>query len=245
MSFHHSPKIVTDGLVFYVNPSSKKCIDKSFTGLIVNDAVNDLTNKNRIQGKQLVFDFNDKSFLMNNTDGRLSFYRDFANVPGKVTYMCSFYLPPTSAFNFGSQYPFIFSSYDGNDGFAIYFNASNSFTNGYITFNAQAGGVNYEEIGYVLPISNSAGYDKIYTVAGTADNGVLKLYINGKFINTVTNGALSSVNSLDWIEIGFSEQIFSDTNALIRVYSSMIYNRALTDQEVLQNYNALKGRYKV
>jgi hypothetical protein len=25
----------------------------------------------------------------------------------------------------------------------------------------------------------------------------------------------------------------------------MIYNRALTDQEILQNYNALKGRYKV
>jgi hypothetical protein len=25
----------------------------------------------------------------------------------------------------------------------------------------------------------------------------------------------------------------------------MIYDRALTDVEVLQNYNALKGRYKV
>ena len=243
MSFHHSPKIVTDGLVFYVNLSSKKCYNGP-VGL-PGSPINDLTRKNRYAGSSNYFQ-SDGSLLMGDpSSGQTIWYRDFANVPGKVTYMCTFYLPPATAFTFGTDYPMIFSSYDGSDGFAIYFNASNSFTNGYITFNAQAGGVNYEEIGYVLPISNSAGYDKIYTVAGTADNGVLKLYINGKFINTVTNGALSSVNSLDWIEIGFSEQIFSDTNALIRVYSSMIYNRALTDQEVLQNYNALKGRYKI
>lgn len=245
MSFHHSPKIVTDGLVFYVNPSSKKCIDKSFSGFIYADIVKDLTNKNRLETPSLYFNFDDRSFQPYYIDGRLSFYRDFTNVAGKVTYMCSFYLPPASAFNFGSDYPMILSSYDGNDGFAIYFNASNSFTNGYINFSAQAGGANYDEAGYDLPISNSSGYDKIYTVAGTADNGVLKLYVNGRFISTVTNGTLSSVNSLSLIEIGFSEQSFSFTNAFIKVYSSMIYNRVLTDQEVLQNYNALKGRYKI
>ena len=244
MSFHHSPKIVTDGLVFYVNLSSKKCYNGPIGAINSPYKVNDLTGKNRYIGSSNGFQ-SDGSLLMAGTSNQTIWWRDFTNVPGKVTYMCSFYLPPTSAFNFGSQYPFIFSSYDGSDGFAIYFNASNSFTNGYITFSAQAGGGNYEEIGYVLPISNSAGYDKIYTVAGTADNGVLKLYINGRFINTVTNGTLSSVNSLSFIEIGQSSLSFSDTNALIKVYSSMIYNRALTDQEVLQNYNALKGRYKV
>jgi hypothetical protein len=182
---------------------------------------------------------------MGDVGNQTLWYRDFTNVPGKVTYMCSFYLPPASAFVFGTDYPMILSSYDGSDGFAIYFNASNSFTNGYINFSAQAGGANYDEARYDLPISNSSGYDKIYTVAGTADNGVLKLYVNGRFISTVTNGTLSSVNSLSLIEIGLSEQSFSNTNAFIKVYSSMIYNRVLTDQEVLQNYNALKGRYKI
>jgi hypothetical protein len=243
MSFHHSPKIVTDGLVFYVNLSSKKCYNGPL-GSTIGYKVNDLTGKNRFLVSANSFQ-SDDSLLMGDISGTSVWYRDFTNVPGKVTYMCTFYLPPITAFTFGSDYPLIFSSYDGSDGFAIYFNASNSFTNGYITFNAQAGGANYEEVGYVLPISNSSGYDKIYTVAGTADNGVLKLYINGTFISTVTNGTLSSVNSLSLIEIGFSEQSFSDTNALIKVYSSMIYNRALTDQEVLQNYNALKGRYKI
>lgn len=103
----------------------------------------------------------------------------------------------------------------------------------------------YEEVGYDLPTSNSSGYNKIYTVAGTADNGVLKLYINGRFTTTVTNASLSSTNSLSLVEIGSSSLSFSDTNGLMRIYSSMIYNRALTDQEVFQNYNALKGKYKL
>lgn len=244
MSFHHSPKIVTDGLVFYVNLSSKKCYNGPLGLPQAGYPINDLTGKNRYIGSSNYFQ-SDGSLLMGDVGNQTLWYRDFTNVPGKVTYMCSFYLPPASAFNFGTDIPFILSSYDGSDGFAIYFNAGNSFTNGYINFSAQAGGANYEEVGYDLPISNSAGYDKIYTVAGTADNGVLKLYINGRFINTVTNGTLSSVNSLSFIEIGFSAQASYDTNALIKVYSSMIYNRALTDAEVLQNYNALKGRYKI
>jgi hypothetical protein len=243
MSFHHSPKIVTDGLVFYVNLSSKKCYNGPVGGTF-GYQINDLTRKNRYIGSSNGFQ-SDGSLIMAVAGNQTTWFRDFTNVPGKVTYMCTFYLPPTTAFTFGSDYPMIFSSYDGSDGFAIYFNASNSFTNGYINFSAQAGGTNYEEVGYVLPISNSSGYDKIYTVAGTADNGVLKLYINGTFISTVTNGVLSSVNSLSLIEIGHSSLSFSDTNALIKVYSSMIYNRVLTDQEVLQNYNALKGRYKI
>jgi hypothetical protein len=243
MSFHHSPKIVTDGLVFYVNLSSKKCYNGPVGGTF-GYSINDLAGKNRYIGSSNGFQ-SDGSLIMAGTSNQTVWWRDFTNVPGKVTYMCTFYLPPTTAFTFGSDYSLIFSSYDGSDGFAIYFNASNSFTNGYISFLAQSGGSIFEETKYNLPISDSLKYDKIYTAAGVADNGVLKLYINGVLINTITNAGLASVNSLSLIEIGNSSLSFSDTNALIKVYSSMIYNRVLTDQEVLQNYNALKGRYKI
>lgn len=243
MSFHHSPKIVTDGLVFYVNPSSKKCIDKSFSGFIYADIVKDLTNKNRLQSPSLYFNFDDKSFQPYYNDGRLSFYRDFANVAGKVTYMCSFYLPPANAFNIG-DFPLILSSFDGNNGFIVYFD-STSAPNSYISFYIVQSG-NFAEVpSYALAQNNPSNFNKIYTVAGTLDNGVIKLYVNGLLINSAINNNVAAAVSLDWIEIGFSEQAFYDTNALIKVYSSMIYNRALTDVEVLQNYNALKGRYKI
>lgn len=243
MGVRYSPRIVTNGLVFYVNLSSKKCYNGPVGGTF-GYSINDLTGKNTYNGSSNGF-LSDGSLIMAGAGNNTVYTRDFTNVPGKVTYMCSFYLPPTSAFTFGSDYPLILSSYDGNDGFGIYFNAANSFVSGSISFLAQSGGVNYDEAGYNLPISDSSKYNKIYTVAGVADNGVLKLYIDGVLINTITNAGLASVNSSSLIEIGYSSLSFSDTNAFIKVYSSMIYNRVLTDQEVLQNYNALKGRYKI
>jgi hypothetical protein len=245
MSLHHSPKIVTDGLVFYVDPSSKKCIDKSFTGSIVNDTVKDLTNKNRIESKELWFDSQDKSFLMNTFDGRLSFYRDFANVSGKVTYMCSFYLPPASAFDFGSEYPFILSSFDSTQGFIIYFDTNDS-PDSYIRFYiVMANGVFATIPSYVLAQNNPSNFNKIYTVAGTLDNGLIKLYINGLLVNSLIDNNVATAVSSNYIDIGSSSEGGYLTDALIKVYSSMIYDRALTDGEVLQNYNSLKARYRI
>jgi hypothetical protein len=244
MSFHHSPKIVTDGLVFYVNPSSKKCIDKSFSGFTYNDKINDLTGKNRLLAPSVYFNFDDKSFQPYYSDARLAFYRDFTNVPGKVTYMCSFYLPPANVFNFGIDFPFIFSSTDGLNGFAIYFNASTT-PNAYISMYVALNPYSTEVVSYPLAENNPSNFNKIYTVASTLDNGILKFYVNGQLTDSTYNLGVATAITQSQIEIGFSEQAFYDTNPYMRVYSSMIYNRALTGQEVLQNYNALKGRYKI
>jgi len=244
MSFHHSPKIVTDGLVFYVNPSSKKCINKSFSGFTYNDKINDLTGKNRLLAPSVYFNFDDKSFQPYYSDGRLAFYRDFTNVPGKVTYMCSFYLPPANVFSFGLEYPPIFSSFDGVNGFAIYFDAS-STPNSNISFIIGVNPYQAEVRSYDLAQNNPSNFNKIYNVAATLDNGVMKFYVNGLLTQSDYNLGIATAVSLGLIEIGFSEQAFYDTNPYMRVYSSMIYNRALTGQEVLQNYNALKGRYKI
>ena len=122
------------------------------------------------------------------------------------------------------------------DGFAIYIDASSSFPL-YLKFFIGNGGIN--EIEY--PTSD---YNRIYYVAATEDNGISKLYVNGRLVSQNTHIHTNAV-SKDFIEIGFGSEPQYDTNASIKVYSSMIYNRVLTDQEVLQNYNALKGRYKI
>lgn len=240
MSFHHSPKIVTDGLVFYVNPSSKKC----YNGPIgLTSIINDLTGKNRFGFSQVYFQ-SDNSLLMGYAGNGVRWYRDFANVAGKVTYMCSFYLPPASAFVFGIEYPFILSSFDGLDGFAVYFDAS-SMPNAYISMYVALNPYSVEVRSYPLAENNESNFGKIYTVAGTLDNGVLKFYVNGSLTDSTYNLGVATAITKSQIEIGYSDLSFSDTNALIKVYSSMIYNRALSDKEILQNYNALKGRYKI
>jgi hypothetical protein len=242
MSFHHSPKIVTDGLVFYVNLSSKKCYNGPVGGTF-GYQINDLTRKNRYIGSSNGFQ-SDGSLIMADAGNQTTWWRDFANVPGKVTYMCSFYLPPANAFSFGLEYPPIFSSFDAVNGFAIYFDAA-STPNSRISFFIGVNPYTSEVGSYDLAQNNPSNFNKIYNVAATLDNGVMKFYVNGLLTQSDYNLGIATAVSLDLIEIGFSSAAFYDTNASIKVYSSMIYNRVLTDQEVLQNYNALKGRYKI
>jgi len=73
----------------------------------------------------------------------------------------------------------------------------------------------------------------------------MKFYVNGLLVDSLIENNIASAVSANYIDIGSSSEGGYPTDALIKVYSSMIYDRALTDVEVLQNYNALKGRYKV
>ena len=235
MSFHHSPKIVTDGLVFYVNLSSKKCYNGPLGLPQAGYPINDLTGKNRYIGSSNYFQ-SDGSLLMGDVGNQTIWYRDFANVPGKVTYMCTFYLPRNDQFVVG-EFPMVLGSLDSNaDGFAFYIDASSSFPI-YLKFFIANAGIN--EVEY--PTSD---YDRIYYIAATEDNGTSKLYVNGRLVSQNTH-IVSNAVSKNFIEIGWGSEPLYDTNTFIKVYSSMIYNRVLTDQEVLQNYNALKGRYKI
>ena len=135
MSFHHSPKIVTDGLVFYVNLSSKKCYNGPVGTINSPYSVNDLTGKNRYIGSSNSFQ-SDDSLLMVDAANSTAWYRDFTNVPGKVTYMCVFHLPRNDQLVLG-EFPMVLGSLNAvADGFAIYIDASSSFPS-YLKFYAQ------------------------------------------------------------------------------------------------------------
>lgn len=95
-----------------------------------------------------------------------------------------------------------------------------------------------------------------YTISSTTDipasinnitlvrNGSTNIpYLNGieQTSRIFTN---STVLSSGLYELGYAT-IRNKTTAYLQgnIYQTSIYNRALTSQEVLQNYNALKGRY--
>jgi len=78
----------------------------------------------------------------------------------------------------------------------------------------------------------------------TGNSNRLKCYINGSLLGVGYSGTIPSITSTtnSVFSIGNSQGIggnFSDGN----ISQVKIYNRALTAQEVLQNYNATKGRY--
>lgn len=78
----------------------------------------------------------------------------------------------------------------------------------------------------------------------TGNSNRLKCYINGSLLNVGYSGTIPSTSgpSNSVFSIGNSQGIggnFSDGN----IAQVSIYNRALTASEVLQNYNATKGRF--
>jgi hypothetical protein len=81
-----------------------------------------------------------------------------------------------------------------------------------------------------------------YAVGSYTTGGLVKLYINGTLINSA-NYAPDGVRAIyDGIYMGAEfnngPKIFNGKIAI-----GQVYNRQITDQEVLQNYNAQKGRF--
>lgn len=98
----------------------------------------------------------------------------------------------------------------------------------------EAGGINSLAISYTFNINT------IYHVVVTRDtsNNVL-LYINGSFVGS---GARSG--QFRWVTMG---RLGSGTAFCSRFnsYTNKIYNRALSAQEITQNYNATKTRFNL
>lgn len=83
-----------------------------------------------------------------------------------------------------------------------------------------------------------------FQVVGTFVSGSRRLYINGTLVNSDTLSGTIATNSGGMsvgVFGGFSGSRGYQYNGNLSV--CRVYNRALTAQEILQNYNALKGRF--
>jgi len=87
------------------------------------------------------------------------------------------------------------------------------------------------------PSSVVAGLNKPFQYAAVYNgSGAAKIYLNGTYIN---NGpVIASFDSSNALKLATG-----DAASNIRIYSFMKYNRALSDPEVAQNYNATKTRF--
>jgi hypothetical protein len=93
-------------------------------------------------------------------------------------------------------------------------------------------------------LSSAYNYNQWYQLTQTFDGTTQKMYINGSFYtSTSKSGVQNKPNRSYTIGASYTgdgnPQIF--LNAALGHY--LIYNRALTDGEVLQNYNATKAKF--
>ena len=79
-----------------------------------------------------------------------------------------------------------------------------------------------------------------YCATATRESGVCKIYLNGVLQRTVSNSSNTGANSF---RIGANTSNTEQFNG--KIYTIKIYNRALSAQEVKQNFNVYKNRFGI
>ena len=218
MSLNHSPKIVTDGLVLCLDAANRKSYPGTGTTWLDrsgNSNHGTLTNSPTFSGT------NGGIIVFDGVDDNISF-----TTSNLVVNTVSLWLYIRAAQNgaiicsgsdvYGS------SSWE----WSIFIYESN------IYFRGNAG--NFGNINY--PASNYVNKWVNFTLIRNL-NSLSYLYENGIYKNQASESSSANTNQLRIGKAGAA--------ASINVGNTLIYNRALSASEILQNFNATRGRYGV
>jgi hypothetical protein len=233
MSLRRGPSIVKDGLVFYVdaaNPESYvsgSTTTDSLVGGISCSLINDINFSTDNQGNWVF-------------DGIDDYIEVLANGNGSIFAIQDYTLDMWFKSDFNGTYDVLWS-YD-------YITHTNPFYSQHLRINTVMPGVN-GNIAYAWNINgttfDSMGAGAITTgwqnCSVTKSPVETKIYLNGilKNTKTYTSHTVSYYNQEIWI----GKSNFANGIAKGNFSSVKFYNRVLTDNQVLQNYNALKGRF--
>jgi hypothetical protein len=223
MALHHSPRVVTDGLVLCLDAASRESypgsgnIWKDLAGSNNGDLINGPTFSSA-NGGSIVFDGSND-------------YVDCGNASSlsiTVGTVCAWFKKPL-----GSGYKgLVDKGRDGYGGWSLNVDEISSRAR----FKANISGSNRE-----ILASSNYGNDVWTYVCGLYDGTTLSIYQNGIISNSASYSGTIGTNSVS-VRIGAANDgLYFSGN----VSNTAIYNRALTHAEILQNYNATKSRYNL
>jgi hypothetical protein len=228
MAFNYSPKVVTDGLVLYLdaaNPNSYVSGSTTWTDISRSGNNGTLINGptyNSANGGSIVFDgSNDRVNLNNNFSG---------STENNVTVEALVWL------NANQNTKIFTSNYTpsgGATGFALGISDSNN--NVVKWFTGNLGTTN------TIFSTTTLVNQQFYHAVGTYDGNVKRLYINGileasSSVSNIINNTSTSA-SVGYLRNANTQHLDG------RIACTRIYNRALSATEVRQNYNATKTRF--
>jgi len=218
MSYKYGPSIVTDGLVFYVDAAN----DNSYpgTGTTWSDLVGG--NDGTLTNGPTYDSTNGGSIDFDGVDDKVT--TTFNNALGDFT-ACAWF----KSTGLNTYERVLDKSYGG--GFWIGRSSNNA--------NQWGGGIKQNQSPFGIYITLSDG-DWHYIVSRRS--GSTHTILGDGITNTASQTVNTSLLNTNSLRIGHSDQPNGDelegNIGLVK-----IYNRALTDAEILQNYNALKNRF--
>ncbi len=215
MSVNGGPNISENGLIFSLDAADRTSYPG--TGTTWNDLVG---NNNGTLTNGPTFNSGNKgSIVFDGVD-------DYASIPGMVlNNYTNFTVNTWVKFNQASRYEIIWSAYNG------YFSVI-KFPN--IIYFSVAGST-----GQAASTTTTTLTNVWYNIVAVRSSGVSYLYLNGILEGTFT-GAVSTAASPSEYRLGnYVASYYLSGN----IANNIIYNRALSSQEVLQNYNNTKSRF--
>jgi hypothetical protein len=223
MGFYRGPNIVTDGLIFAVDAGSTRSYPGTGTTTtnIINGASGTLTN-----GVAYVTN-NGGAFDFDGTDDFIVFPDD-TNLNNQTLTMESWVNMHSTL----SQDAFFFEKGFVNSQYSTFTNANN------LIFRTI--GLSTQDLAVSMLSYTSA--DTWFHVACTYGAGVKYVYINGVAVTTMTGltGTISTNTT------GLFLGAYGPGNSFQmdgKIAVSRVYNKALTQAEVTQNFNAQKSRF--
>lgn len=234
MSASGGPDLITNNLVFHVDASNPRC----YSG---GSVCRDLTNINGNGTISNVSLSSDKAFVMNSNSSSISFLKA-VNLASNFTYSVVFYVDNIIS-NDGTVLLTSFNDLYGGMGLAVY-DVTSDVLGLWSVFSDDFNGG--DEAGVPFNGSPANFSKKIRILTGTYNGTTITIYLNGNKVNSIFSPA--TISEQTYIDIGANHGSYWANNvtaAGTKIYQASVYNRALNDGEVLQNYNSLKTRYRI
>ena len=231
MALHHSPRIVTSGLVLALDAADRNSYAGTGTTWFDLAGTNNgtLTNGptfNTGSGGSIVFDGTNDIIPLNSAT-------TFGS-PANIT-ICIWVRYTNFVTSDLGRALFRASNLSENVGFSVY-QATDAPYNRVKCYVNLAAGLN------VLNSTSQLNTNQWYFVTVTYNSSLLSLYING-----VLDATSAGTGGIVWPSPARTPQFGESFGSYFagNVATTQLYNRALTATEILQNYNALKGRYNL
>jgi hypothetical protein len=225
MSLLHSPKIVTNGLVLCLDAADRKSYPGN--GTTWNDRSGNENNWTLIGG--ITYSNNNSGSLI--LDGINDYIQQNQDLLLSPNFTISLTIKQTSAIG---DWVRLFG----------HGNASQRFWGIWMPSNRSSLlWQSYSNGGQVFSSAYTFNLNEIYNIVLTSSGSTRNFYINGQFLSThSTGGTINYVSNTDKITIGYAG---FHTYFIGSIYNASIYNQTLTNSEIQQNFNVIRGRFGI
>ena len=236
MAYHTGPKIVTDGLVLCLDAADRNSYPGSGTSWL---DLSGNSNNGTLTNSLTFNNSNGGSFVFNEGNDKVIVPYSSSLNPSNVTISVWFKRNSTVNYSHFASLPAFYGSWG---------NPYNSYGIEFIGTTDQPSlvlGFSDNTFSYTTaPASASTVVGLWVNVVGTYNGSFSKIYVNGQLMTSNTQTKTLFTTSANFV-LGAETEGTSSYPLVGNIAQVSVYNKALSADEIRQNYNATKGRFNL